>query len=614
MDKIKILDNLTINNIAAGEVVERPVSVIKELVENSIDAKSTSILVEIKNGGISYIRVRDNGIGIPKDDIQLAFTKHATSKISNIQDLESILTMGFRGEALASIASVSQLEVITRTRQDSLGTHLRIIAGNIESEKSVGTAEGTTLILQNLFYNVPARKKFLKKVSKESLYIKDMIIRFAFSHTNIEFTYINNDEIVFKTKGKNDLASTIFKLYGKDVYKNLIEINYSENGIVVTGFIGKPFISRGNRSYQHFFLNKRYVKNEIIQKAVEDAFKGKIMIGKFPFYILNMTIEPTLVDVNVHPSKLEVRFYDDSIIYQIAYNSVFKSFKSEILIPRVEIKDNPISNKFNKDKWKQSEILPNVRLKDKNFNNDNRGLKIQENATVELDKSSMSFIKPISIDDNKIMKFDENKKVENLSEKLPFFNNYTIKGQIFNTYWILEQDKSIYLIDQHAAHEKAMYEKIIQQVDNNTVSSQGLIEPIILNLTEKETGIILENKNLLEEFGFQIEEFGNNCFALKGVPFIIKGNILPLFFMDIIDILGKDYAGIKNIYHAKRDLIASMSCKAAVKANDNLTFVEARALIESMLQLEDPFTCPHGRPTIIEISKQELDKKFKRIQ
>lgn len=641
MSKIKLLDTNTINKIAAGEVVERPSSVVKELVENSIDAGASAITIEIKNGGTTFIRVSDNGKGIERNDIKTAFLSHATSKISNIEDLDNIFSLGFRGEALASIAAVSQIEMITKTHSEEEGTKININGGEIIDFQEWGSVEGTSISVNNLFYNVPARRKFLKKPNIESGYISDIINKIALGHPEVSIKYINNGTTILYTSGNSDLKTVVFSIYGKDNFKKMIDINCKFCEYSLNGLIGKPELSRSNRNYQNLFINGRYIKSNIISNAVEDAYKTRLLTGKFPVYVLNLSIPPSSVDVNVHPTKLEVRFDDEDKIYEFIYNSVLDVLKNNVLIPEVSIvkeKDNKTYS-YNVDNIKEEYIQPSI------FNNSNLNFKKNNIETKNVSKEEDIFFKksPILKDktfskidqllndqkQNNNLKIKEDKEeyisknlndtkleyssVRNIKEeKEPFFNNYKIVGQIFNTYWIVEQNGSIFYIDQHAAHERILFEEYMNKFKNESIVSQKLLSPEIINISEKEKTILEENKKWLLNFGFEIEIVDKNSAAIKAVPYIFNTPQNSNYFYEILDIISEENK--KSVYDTKIHDIATAACKAAVKANDKLSFQETHEMISKLLKLENPFSCPHGRPTIIEITKYELEKLFKRIQ
>ncbi|NDO46039.1 DNA mismatch repair endonuclease MutL [Clostridium sp. MD294] len=630
MQKIQLLDNQTINKIAAGEVVESPKSVVKELVENAIDAGATSIIVEIKEGGTSYIRVTDNGHGIAKEQVKMAFVRHATNKIVLIEDLEKILSLGFRGEALASIAGVAQVEMITKTKSEQSGTLIEINGGEIVQFQSAACTEGTSIIVKNLFYNVPARRKFLKKPSTEASHISEILNQFALGHPDIAFKYVNNNTTILHTSGNHDKKTAVLYVYGKDAATKMLEVNYKKGEYSITGLLGKPELSRANRSYENLFINGRYIKNKIISSAIEEAYKTRLLIGKFPVYVLQFSIPPTLVDVNVHPAKLEVRFHNDDEIYQMFYEAVCKTFENEILISKVDwnsknskeveqyqkeknikIETTPIQQKILEKEVQQNDLyIPpkqNKKMQIPSLKSVDNLLKNKKDIVLEAKEDITMYASKKNQND-----IFEIQSIQTKRTRDTFFKNYKIIGQIFNTYWVIEQSKSIFIIDQHAAHERILYEELMTHLKQKKVISQMLLQPLLLNLTEKEKEILQQNKELLKQFGFSIEETTPKNYALLSVPFIMKAPTNTKFFLDILDLL--EDITIKNVYDTKVLTIATMACKAAVKANDKLSITEATEMIEKLLQLENPFTCPHGRPTIIEMTQYELEKRFKRIQ
>ncbi len=639
MQKIQLLDNITINKIAAGEVVESPKSVVKELIENAIDAGASAITVEIKEGGISYIRVTDNGCGIPKEQVKTAFLRHATNKIANIEDLENILSLGFRGEALASIASVAQVELFTKTLLEENGTHIEINGGEIIQFQNAACTEGTSLIIRNLFYNVPARRKFLKKPSTEASYISELLNQFALGHPDIAFKYINNQTTILHTSGNHDKKTAVLYVYGKDTAKKMIEIDYKKGNYSITGLLGKPELCRANRSYENLYINGRYIKNKIISSAIEEAYKTRLLVGKFPIYVLYFTLPPALVDVNVHPAKLEVRFQNDDEIYQFFYDAVCKCFQNEVLISKADwnSKNSKELEKYAKEKNISMETTPiQKKILQKEMQRDIKNdyvtsekrhqkikpekinsfksvddlLKKEKNTALEANEDTATYYteKQRTAEQRQY----ESQQVQQKVTRDTFFKNYKIIGQIFYTYWIVEQGKSIFMIDQHAAHERILYEELITELKKQNITAQMLLQPLLLKLTEREKEILQENKNLLNQFGFSVELIEPQTYALFSVPFIIKEPSNTKFFLDMLDLLGE--ISIENVYDTKVLTIATMACKAAVKANDRLSIQEATAMIEKLLQLENPFTCPHGRPTIIEMTQYELEKRFKRIQ
>lgn len=622
MNHIQLLDKITINKIAAGEVVERPSSVVKELVENSIDALATAITIEIKEGGTSFIRITDNGIGIPNDQVKTAFLSHATSKIRNIDDLEEVLSLGFRGEALASIAAVSQIEMTTKTQNEEMGTRIQISGGTVVSLENAVCTEGTTIIVKNLFYNVPARKKFLKKPSVESGYISEIINKLALGHTEISFKYISNETTVLHTSGNNDLKSCIFYVYGKDTSLKMLALGDSNEQYKIKGLIGKPETARANRSYENLFINGRFVRNHVVSSAVEAAYKTRILAGKFPLYVFNFEISPSLIDVNVHPAKLEVRFHNEEAIYEFIYNAVLNVLQKDVSIPEMKLENKPsmpitqlIREEAIQEKLPEN-LMKDAKPKSENFHSPIRPLKLAPASTQKIvlqegkNPYKVKTLKPEEKNSNIEIKKEEQEKPK---EYELFFNNYRIIGQLFYTYWLIEQSNSLFLIDQHSAHERILFEQLMNQFKKETVASQRLLQPMMMNLSALEKEVYKENAVLFQKFGFEVEEFGENSYVLHSVPFIFKNPINVNFFIEIIDTLKEDIS-VETIYDIKLLSIATMACKAAVKANDKLSIQEAVSMIEQLLKLEDPFHCPHGRPTIIEITKYELEKKFQRIK
>ncbi len=625
---IHLLDTALINKIAAGEVIERPASVVKELVENSIDAGATSVTIEIRDGGINYIRVTDNGCGIAPQEVKTAFLRHATSKLLSFDDLMSILTLGFRGEALSSIAAVSQTELITRVKDEQTGVKIEIHGGKVLSEERVAANIGTSFVVKNLFYNTPARRKFLKKPAAESGHISDMVNKIALGQPHISFKLINNGSTIIHTSGSNDIKTAIFHIYGKDAAKKMLDVEISKNNFTLKGMTGKPELSRGNRSYENFFVNGRFIKSSIVQRAVEDAYKGRLTVGKFPVFVINLTAGANTVDVNVHPAKLEVRFADEDFIYEFIKEGILNALNNEDLIPEAQIKKNDFEyieytegeQKYEAEHQKELEELlleddmdsfvpPEPMFVREDYDaEDIKDIKKTEKAENTAD---MDITEPVKAMPDKKPKPENHEKKH--TEKRSFFKNYKIIGQVFNTYWIVEQGSSVFMIDQHAAHERVLYEKLINELKSEKTVSQRLIQSVAVNLSLNEINTVEENLSLLESFGFELDRFGENTYAVRAVPFIFEGPIKPDFFIDMVDMLADDKL-IGSIYETKLDLIASMSCKAAVKGNNSLSFAQAKELIEKMLKLENPFSCPHGRPTVIEISKYDIEKNFKRIQ
>jgi len=654
MKKIKLLDNSMIGKIAAGEVVERPSSVIKELIENSIDAEATMIIIEIKDGGTSLIRVSDNGKGIIEEDVKSVFVRHATSKMETLSDLENVLSLGFRGEAMSSIAAVSQLEMTTKTSGEDVGSYIEVHGGEIIKMQGVGVANGTTFVVRNLFYNVPARRKFLKKHSTESGYISDIVYKFVLGYPDISFKYIVNGKKILDSNARGDLRTSIYHVHGKDVSRELLAVGFTQDNISVEGYIGKPKIFRNNRSYGTFFVNGRYIKNQLIQAAIEEAFSRRLPSGKFPFYVLNLTIDPNLVDVNVHPAKLEIKFSDDKKIFEIMLNSVQKALGENVLIPSygTASEENKDLNREEIKEVKEIKIEPQAELKaeaepqveaksvvkpeiGQEIKNIDIIRKLKEEAyvpeKVQYNISDIPTLTPLEILERSdaLRDSDLNKPQssdmpppppiipkEPVVAKKKFFFNYRIIGVLLRTYWAVEQSNTIYLIDQHAAHERVLYEELIERYKKSEIVSQLLLQQQSLKLSLREKEVFDNNKKIFEKLGFHIEEFGDDSIVIRSVPFIFKEGISPSNFAEILDKLSNlevPDIRVNDIYDLKLDNIANFACKAAVKANDMLNYIEAKSLIERMLTLENPFTCPHGRPTIVELTKYELEKMFKRV-
>ena len=740
MGSIVLLDELTINKIAAGEVVERPASVIKEMVENSIDAGATNICIEIKNGGISYIRITDNGKGIAEDDMIIAFERHATSKIRQASDLDEIRSMGFRGEALASIAAVANVEMISKTRDSQIGTRVVIEAGNVLEKEEIGAANGTTITVRNLFFNTPVRYKFLKKDYTESGYIEDAITRLALINPDISFKLINSGKTVIQTNGDGNIVNIIYSIYGKDIAKAILKIDYTYEDIHITGVCGKPEIARSNRSNQMFFINKRYVKDKILSGAVEKAFKGLLPIGKYGFVIINLDMPPIDVDVNVHPAKLEVRFQDENKIFKAVYHAIQDTLLKSELVENVnkeknetnntqnnaieekqqmqeiqeiqnmqntnrmtglfknfsalhfrkgenELKQNSSNNVIediyiNKKNNKEEAILEQnktIEMQQANENNndnieetknvkipkedeqetieiDNKTL-IPENEKVEVEENAKQTIENEKIDEettaatiltqmlkDKIEKKEENfgtmykqvfgaelrqevkeqKTEENnaddiINSNITLFEDneeynkipYKFIGIAFKTYIIFEIDNELYILDQHAAHERIMYEKVKENYySDDKKDSQLLLIPDVITLTHKEMNIAKDNMDKFEKAGFVLEEFGENTFKLTGVPNICLELDNKELFLETLDEINSVARTAKQ--EIEERFIATIACKAAVKANMALTKEEVDSLMNKLLKLPNPFTCPHGRPTAIKMTKTDIEKKFAR--
>ena len=593
---ITLLDQNTINKIAAGEVIERPSSVVKELVENAIDAGASAVTVEIKEGGISFIRVTDNGSGIKRDDIELAFKRHATSKIKSVEDLLTVSSLGFRGEALASIASVAQVELITKTT-DSLNGYRYVIEGgeNISLEE-VGAPDGTTFIVRNLFFNTPVRRKFLKSATTEGGYIGSLIEYLALSHPDISFRFISNNNNKLHTSGNMNLKDIIYNVYGRDITSNLYDINLKAQDIEVGGFIGKPSICRGNRTYENYYINGRYIKSSVITKAIEDAYKGYMMPHNYPFCVLHFNIEPAVIDVNVHPTKMEIRFSNNEYIYNFVYNAILSTLKNAELIMKVSVENRmpkPLPVKEDVVKPVMEKRLPEP------FEEKREALLVKEKA-VKYNNEIKENQKPLQMTlfDNKL-----------LSEESR--SNYRIIGQLFETYWLIEFEDKFYIMDQHAAHEKILFEKTMRRLKEKSIDSQMLLPPVILTLNMQEENVLKNNMRLFSNLGYEIEEFGGNEYKVTGVPAGLPTLDYKQLLIDVLDGLVAEKNTKDPDYITEK--VASMSCKAAIKGNSRISFNEAREIMDELMKADNPYNCPHGRPTLILMTKYDIEKKFKRI-
>ena len=638
MSKIQVLDQVTIDKIAAGEVVERPASVVKELVENAIDAKAAAVTVEVKEGGISFMRIADNGCGIDREDVPGAFLRHSTSKIRNAEDLEHISSLGFRGEALSSIAAVSQVELITKTPEDSFGTRYMISGGKEEGLEDIGAPDGTTFLVRQLFYNVPARRKFLKTAMTEAGHVSDLMTRMALSHPHISFQFINNGQSKLHTSGNGNLRDVIYHIYGREIAANLINVTYEKNGIRITGYIGAPLISRGNRNFETYFINGRYVKSSIIYKAIEDAYKDFTMQHKYPFTVLHIEVVGEDVDVNVHPTKMEVRFHNQQMVYNSIYEAVDQALHEKELIPEVTIdvpkavpKAQPkevahpkevIQPEVNKSAKVQPEKASGERDLDYFMEQMKKRVMSyhQQNSSAEVKGKSDIFKPQVQVD--RVKEAAASYRTKQSPEQMTLFDgklldkekqaNYTIIGQVFDTYWLVEFDNSLYIIDQHAAHERVLYEKTLREMKTREFTSQMISPPVILNLTMQEAQLLRTYMDQFTRIGFEFEEFGQDSYAVRSVPANLFSIAKKELLMEMIDSLSEEVHR-RQSSELLDEKIASMSCKAAVKGNMRLSAQEVDALIGELLKLDNPYHCPHGRPTIISMSKRELEKKFKRI-
>lgn len=664
MQHIQVLDQVTIDKIAAGEVIERPASIVKELVENAIDAGATHVTIEIEEGGISLIRITDDGSGIMKEDIRNAFLRHSTSKIRNVEDLLHITSLGFRGEALSSIAAVTKVEVITKTKEAILGTRYVIEGGQELSLDEAGSSDGTTFIIRQLFYNVPARRKFLKTAMTEAGHVQDLLIRLALSHPEVAFRFLNNNQEKLRTSGSGKLKDVIYNIYGRDVASNLLELDYRQGGIHITGYLGKPLITRGNRNFETFFVNGRYVKSTMISRAVEDAYKDFMMQHKFPFVVLHFQVDTETVDVNVHPTKMELRFQNQQEVYKTVFEAIHRQLLEPELIPQVEVPE-PLTSPVQEKKKTPSPDLKLVRraipsdskeaavsiattprdsaaqtvpepVKEEPHNEDYFIRKMRERVMSYHNRNSSAEVK----DQKKIFRPEEQKKriqtsvreattykvnetpVVQKPEQLNLFEEkllkrevraeYRLIGQVFDTYWLVQFQDNLYIIDQHAAHERVLYERTLKEMKNREFTSQYLSPPIILTLSMREAELLKTHKERFERIGFEIEPFGGEEYAIRAVPANLFSIAKKELFMEMLDNLA-DGLSTNMTPDIIDEKVASMSCKAAVKGNNRLSAQEVDALIGELLELENPYHCPHGRPTIIAMSKKELEKKFKRI-
>lgn len=663
MKRIEVLDKSTIDKIAAGEVVERPSSVVKELVENAIDAGATAVAVEIKDGGTSLIRITDNGSGIEKNEVKTAFLRHATSKIRNAEDLLSISSLGFRGEALSSIAAVSQVELITKTSPDFTGSRYRIEGGAEVGLEEIGAPDGTTFLIRNLFYNVPARKKFLKSNQTEAGYISDLMEKMALSRPDISFKFINNNQTKLQTSGNTNLKDIIYHIYGRDITANLIPIDREINGVRLSGFIGKPLVSRGNRAFENYFVNGRYVKSNIISRAIEEGYKGFVMQHKYPFTVLHLTIDGKMLDVNVHPTKMELRISNQQDVYRFIYMAVSDALNGRELIPIVSfgkeekkedkrVVENKAPEPFEKKRLQEMQAQKSQPQKpqEKTVNavvkqSSTPKTLVEKPATTKTISGKLVIEEPLSEQpiaksappQNSMIKESpvyQVTKAEDTTQKIPevaepvmnseqlelFETNllaeesrskHKLIGQLFKTYWLVEFEDKLFIIDQHAAHEKVLYERNVKLWKSKEHSSQLISPPLILTLSNKEEEILHTYQSYFEELGFEISSFGGKEYSITAVPMNLYGLAQKELFIELIDSL--DTMTGKLAPDMITDKLASMSCKAAVKGNQNLSYQEMDELIGELMTLENPYNCPHGRPTIISMSKYELEKKFKRI-
>ncbi len=680
---IKLLDKATIDKIAAGEVIERPSSVVKELLENSIDAGATQITVEIKEGGIDFIRITDNGCGIPKEQVKTAYMRHATSKIDTAEDLEGIMSLGFRGEALSTIAAVSQTEMVTKTSDSLTGVKYVIHGGDEIEFKEVGVPDGTTIVVRNLFFNTPARKKFLKTPMTEGSYIQDLVLKLALSRPEISFKLIINNQTKINTAGNGSLKDTVYQLFGRDITANLIPISYEADEIKISGFIGKPFISRGNRGLENYFINKRYIKSNVINRAIEEGYRTFVMQHKFPFTVMYIELPAEKCDVNVHPTKMEFKYDNEKILFETITRAVREALTHKEIIPKsseenlnpdkaikksatetaiaskqanskpqINVNANKYSPTYNileslkkssdegiditnliKDEGAVYTSSSNPEQKNTQTNNSNvkseatqvqavneKNEKITAYKTLSDKPVTNPAIKAYVKAENTAKEIKENPEIitgkqtslfddEFLTEKAR--KKHRVIGQVFDTYWLIQYENNLYIMDQHAAHEKVKYEELVSNLNNKEILSQQLMPPIVLTVSYAERQAILEHYDLFMKIGYDIEEFGGNEFKINAVPSNLYGINERQVFMEFVGSLINNSGYVSNDLFIKK--LSTMACKAAIKGNMHISVTEADALIDQLLKLDNPYTCPHGRPTIISMSEAELEKKFKRI-
>lgn len=589
MAGIQVLDQHTIDQIAAGEVVENPKSVVKELVENAIDAGAKAVSVEILDGGTSFIRVTDNGAGIAAREIRTAFYRHATSKITGIEDLETVMTLGFRGEALSSIAAVSETEVVTKTPDALTGIRYCINGGAEASVEEVGAPNGTTIIVRNLFYNVPARKKFLKHPKTEGAYVAELMELLALSHPDVSFHFVQNRQEKFHTSGNGDLKELIHRIYGRETAAALREISASTNdGLKLWGYLGEPTLNRSTRSFEIFFVNGRFIKNSVLQKALEEGYKEYLMQHKFPFAVLHLSVSPDTIDVNVHPAKLEIKFHDASQVYDFVSDAVFSALKQNEMIPDEHAADRlfPL----------HTDTVAGVLLQKRSVERAPQPFEENRAKVVQEIKAPPTAPEPV-----------REKVLSNESRR-----HFRIIGQVFETYWLFEYKDNLYMIDQHAAHEKVNYERFLKRYRNREMMTQSINPPLIAQLTSSEAELFRLYAPFFKDLGFVIEPFGGSDYAIREIPLDLYGSTNAReLFLAVLDELSEE-SGMTDP-KVITDKIASMACKASVKGSTLMHEEEIEALLDELLTLENPYNCPHGRPTIITMSKYELDKRFQRV-
>ena len=644
MAKIQLLDQKTIDNIAAGEVIERPASIVKELVENAVDAKANAVTVEIKDGGMTLIRVTDNGIGIPKDQVKTAFLRHATSKIRSVEDLLSVSSLGFRGEALSSISAVAQVELVTKTAESFSGVSYKIYGGEEEAFDDIGAPDGTTFLVKNLFYNTPARRKFLKSATTEAGYVEQMMVHIALSHPEISFKFIHNNKNKIYTSGNGKVKDIIYHIYGRDVAGALIPLEAQNEDVKVTGFVAKPYVSRGNRNYESYFINGRYIKSSIIYKAIEEGYRTFTMKHRYPFVCLDFKIDQELLDVNVHPTKMEIRFRNGREIYELVVDAVRAALLQKDLVQDV-LRETPKKKELPKTKEvKKPEPFEVNRRKEEVQKVDQQGQGVQQQVekqrqavqqqiekpshpvkkTLTASESSKNTKKPTyaGLNYNTQKKEFPQYKTDELSSNQmtlredPVFSvqarpDRKILGQLFKTYWLIEYEDQLFIMDQHAAHEKVNYERLMKNFKEKEIYSQRLEPPMVVTVSMTEAEALTRYKDAFAGLGFTIESFGGNEYCIREVPANLYGIGERDLFMELLDAVSQENGTLDTEVIASK--IATMACKMSIKGNQRVSLMEVEHLLDELMKLENPYQCPHGRPTIIKMSKYEIDKKFKRI-
>lgn len=642
MPNIAILNQETIDKIAAGEVVERPCSVVKELVENAIDAGSTAITVEIKEGGISFIRITDNGCGIEREQVAVAFYRHSTSKIRSAEDLLTVKSLGFRGEALSSISAVARVELITKTYDELTGTRYVIEGSKELSNEEIGAPDGTTFIVKDLFYNVPARRKFLKTAQTEGSYISDMVEKLALSHPDISFKFINNNQTKLHTSGNGNRKDIIYHIFGREISSSLLEVKHECEYFKVEGFIGKPVITRGNRNYENYFINGRYVKSNILSRAIEEAYKSFLMQHQYPFTVLYFTFFSEL-DVNVHPTKMELRFDNNNEIYVELCDTIYAILSHKEMIPEVPVDSTPAPKKivhkykepipepFEKRRINEVRAAESRSVYGQSVTSAAKAPAVNEQLTdntskMQTAKASASAL--VADTGNSVepkpetsTAYEPAQVVTGTQQTLGDYDKvfltesakkqFSIIGQLFKTYWLIEFEDKLYIIDQHAAHEKVLYEKTMARLANKDFTSQRISPPIVMTLDARECEMLEKYRPQIEQFGYEVEHFGGKEYMISAIPDNLFNIDMKDLFIEMLD----DFSNAtgRQTPDIITEKVASMSCKAAVKGNDKLTLPEINKLIDELLSLDNPYNCPHGRPTIISMSKYEIEKKFKRI-